>query len=187
MTDAVLASRTLFQGWMDFLMLKLRLGEQELERPLVRHPSGSSVLAYDPDRKVALVARQARYAVLFIGGHRLAEALGGVTDEGESPAETARREAFEEAGVQLAEVELVGHVWMTPSSTTERVHLFLASYGRTDRVAEGGGVIDEAENIELREEPLGHLWDEINSGAVHDAKLFMLMQALRNRRPELFV
>jgi hypothetical protein len=63
----------------------------------------------------------------------------------------------------------------------------LAEYRAEDRIGAGGGAADEIETIDAREEPLADLWDEAVSGRVGDAKLFMLLQALRLRRPELFV
>ena len=75
---------------------------------------------------------------------------------------------------------------MTPASTTERVHLFLAEYGQADRVSEGGGAAGENERIDVREEPLAALWHEAESGAMTDAKLLLLLQALRIRHPRLF-
>lgn len=166
-------------------MLRLRLGAVECERAIVEHVSGATVLAYDPERRVAMTVRQTRDAVLYLGGRPFAEAIAGVTEQ-EAPAETARREALEETGLRLRHVKPVAHVWMTPSSTTERVHLFLAEYAADDRIGTGGGAADEIETIDAREEPLAELWTDAVSGRVTDAKLFMLLQALRLRRPELF-
>lgn len=185
MTDTVLASHVLHRGWLSLRMLRLRLGDIECDRAIVEHVSGATVLAYDPERRVAMTVRQTRDAVLYLGGTPFAEAIAGVTED-EAPADTAQREAFEETGLALRAVEPVAQVWMTPSSTTERVHLFLAEYRATDRIGAGGGAAEEIETIDAREEPLVDLWAEAVSGRVGDAKLFMLLQALRLRRPELF-
>jgi len=185
MTDTVLAVRPLYSGWLSLQMLRLRLGDVECERAVVEHVSGATVLAYDPVRRVAMTVRQTRDAVLYLGGLPFAEAIAGVTED-EAPADTAVREAYEETGLRLRHVEPVAHVWMTPSSTTERVHLFLAEYAAADRVGTGGGAADEIETIDAREEPLDALWAEAVSGRIGDAKFFMLLQALRLRRPELF-
>ena len=185
MPDLILSSRRLFEGWLDFLMLRLRLGDQEEERPVIEHPSGSAVLPYDPARRVALTVRQTRAPVLYLNQPRFAEAVAGVGED-ESAADTARREAEEEVGVRLRDVERVGLVWITPASSTERVHLFLAAYDGGDRVSEGGGAAGENERIDVREEPLCALWADVERGAMTDAKLLMLLQALRIRRPELF-
>ena len=73
---------------------------------------------------------------------------------------------------------------MTPSSTTERVHLFLAEYRAEDRIGAGGGAADEIETIDAREEPLDALWAEAVCGRVGDAKFFMLLQALLGYQPD---
>lgn len=185
MSDVILSSRPLYEGWMNLRMLRLRLGGEECERPVVEHPSGSAVLAYDPARKVALTVRQTRLAVLHLGHSRFAEPVGGVDEDGDR-ADTARREAMEEVGVRLSAMEHVGTVWMTPASTTERVDLFLAAYAGKDRVAPGGGAAGENEQIDVREEPLPDLWQAVERGEMTDAKLLMLLQALKLRRPELF-
>ena len=185
MSDAILSSRGLFTGWLNLVLLRLRLGGEECERPVIEHPSGSAVLAYDPARRVALTVRQTRLAVLHLAQPRFAEPVAGV-DEDDDRADTARREAMEEAGVRLTALERVARVWMTPASTTERVDLFLAEYSERDRVAEGGGAEDENEEIDVREEPLASLWAAVERGEMTDAKLLLLLQALRLRRPELF-
>ena len=186
MSDAILGARPLFRGWLNLVLLRLRLGGEECERPVIEHPSGSAVLAYDPVRRVALTVRQTRLAPLHLGHVRFPEPVAGVDEEDDRVA-TARREAMEEAGVRLLDLERVGRVWMTPASTTERVDLFLAEYGESDRVGEGGGADDENEDIDVREESLVALWAAIERGEMTDAKLLMLLQALRLRRPELFV
>jgi 8-oxo-dGTP pyrophosphatase MutT (NUDIX family) len=175
MTDIVLAQQPIYQGWLDLVMLRLRLGGVECERPIVDHVSGAAVLAYDPDRRVAMTVRQTRDAVLYLGQSIFPEAIAGVT-EAEAPSATARREALEETGLRLTEVEPVGYVWMT----------FLACYTVADRIGPGGGAADEIETIDAREEPLTTLWADATSGKIADAKLFMLLQALRLRRPNLF-
>lgn len=184
--DRILSTKTQFQGWLNFLLAEAELGGKTVERPLVEHPSGSSLLAYDPDRKVAFTVTNTRLAVLHVGGEPLLEGVAGVSDEGETPEETARRECMEEIGVRLRTLEPVGQVWMTPSTSTERVHLFLGEYSSADRVAAGGGAEGENENLKVREVPITELWEPAQRGEMMDAKLFMLLQALRIRRPDLF-
>jgi len=185
MADSILSSRRLFTGWLNLLLLRVHLGGREEDRPVIEHPSGSAVLVYDPARRVALTVRQTRTPVLMLDHPCLAEPVAGVAED-ESAADTARREAEEEVGVRLREVEKVGLAWMTPSSSTECVHLFLAEYAQGDRVSEGGGAPDENEQLDVREEALSALWAEVESGATTDAKLLLLLQALRIRRPDLF-
>lgn len=185
LSDEVLSARPLYEGWMTLLMLRVRANGEDFDRALLDHPSGSQVLAYDPVRRVALTGSQLRLAVLHENAEPLIEAVGGVAEDNDAEA-CARREALEEAGVRLSQLELAGRVWMTPSSTTERVHLYLGAYGPEDRVGPGGGLADERENIVIEERPLADLWHIAQSGEMMDAKLMLLLQALYIRRPELF-
>lgn len=183
--DRVLGVRTLFTGWLDLLMLKIRLNGVEEERPIVVHPNGSAVLAYDPVRRVALMVAQTRCAILFAGAAPAIEAIAGVAEEDDF-AVTARREAEEEAGVRLTNLQRVSAVWMDPNTSTERVHLYLGQYGAGDRIGEGGGLPEENERLTVVERPLCDLWDEVMSADFADAKTLLLLQALRLRNPELF-
>lgn len=183
--DEIISIDHVYGGWLNLLVAKARLTGQLVRRPIIEHPSGSAILAYDPERRVAFTVRQTRLPVLHLKFEPLAEPVAGV-NEHESAEATARRECEEEIGVKIEGVERVGTVWMTPSSTTERVDLFLGEYRAQSRFQEGGGAEGEVEDLDVREEPLTCLWDAIHSGTIIDAKLFMLLQALRLRRPELF-
>ena len=143
------------------------------------------MLPYDPERRGALVARQFRGPVYLAGEPDILEPPAGLIDEGEDAAQSARREAMEEVGVRLDELEPLGFYWASPGSTTECSSLFLAPYTASDRIEAGGGT-DDHEAIEVVETPLLELAGMIDRGELHDLKLLALMQTLRLRRPELF-
>jgi nudix-type nucleoside diphosphatase (YffH/AdpP family) len=156
-------------------------------REIVVRGDAACALPYDPDRRTALLVRLPRTPVQFVSGQTsMLEALAGVIDEGENAEDCVRREAMEEAGVRLGMLESVGSVFASPGYSTERLHLYLAPYGRADRESEGGGAPGEHEDIEPVEAPLADLWTWIERGAVDDLKTFALIHALRARRPELF-
>jgi nudix-type nucleoside diphosphatase (YffH/AdpP family) len=113
------------------------------------------------------------------------EAVAGLLDEDE-PEACAKREAMEEAGLRLRDLERVVTAWSTPGITTERLHLFLAPYTSADRVEEGGGLAEEHEDIEVLEIGLDELMGMIEQGAIADMKTLVLIQALQLRHPELF-
>ena len=179
----------IYSGWGRFLLLQVELGDGRLaQRQLEDHGEAAAVLAYDPERKVALLVRQPRAGPLYCGFEpHLMEAAAGVIDPGESAAATAVREAREELGVRLTGVEPVVAAWSMPGVSSERIHLFLAPYAATDRVAAGGGVAEEGEEIEVLELPLKTLVEQADSGTLTDIKTLALVWALARRRPELFV
>lgn len=158
-----------------------------VERDVEDHGDAAAVLAYDPERRVALLVRQCRAPPLMVAGDvDCLELPAGRIDSGD-PAACARREVFEETGVSLRTLTLIGTVWTMPALSTERAHLFLASYGEADRITDGGGLSEEGEDITVVELPLDDLAALVDAGARLDVKLLFMVQTLRLRRPDLFV
>jgi len=94
---------------------------------------------------------------------------------------------MEEAGLKLGKLEPVAQgVWASPAVSTEQIDLFLAPISAADRVAEGGGLAEEHEEIEVIEMALAEFWRRILDGEICDMKTLVLAYALRHRRPDLF-
>jgi nudix-type nucleoside diphosphatase (YffH/AdpP family) len=186
MPDRILSARTIYRGWFDVLMLRVKLDSgEEIEREVVAHPSGAAVLPFDPERRVALVIDEARPPVLFEGKGRMIEVIAGAIEE-DDPETCARREALEEGGLKLGQLDHVARLWATPATSTERVDYYLAAYSEQDRVGPGGGLADEEEHVRVREIPLAELWRMAEERTLRDSKTLTLLQALRIRRPDLF-
>ena len=183
----IISVKTLYEGWSKFLLAKVRLPDGKvIERQIEDHGRAVSVLPYDPERRCAVLVRQFR-APPYLAAERedLLEAIAGIVDEDDFAA-AARREALEEAGLTLTELEHVGCLWSMPGIATERMDLFLAAYRAADRTGAGGGLAEEHENITPVEMPLTELAALADSGGLDDMKTFALIQTLRLRRPDLF-
>ncbi len=187
MHPEILERRIERAGYVTVERMRIRLADgAEVWREMERHGDSVAVLPYDEQRRVALVARQFRAPVFAMAGETiLEEACAGMIDGEDAPA-TARREAFEELGVRLGELELLATVWPGPGVGAERQTLFLARYGADDRDGAGGGLESENEGIEVLERPLRDLAADADLGLIADGKLFTLVTALRLRRPDLF-
>jgi nudix-type nucleoside diphosphatase (YffH/AdpP family) len=178
---------TVYDGWGRMLKLQIRLRDgSTLTREVEDHGQATGVLAYDPERRVALLVRQLRAAVLMTTGEpEVLEAIAGLLDE-DDPEAGARREADEEAGLRLGPLERVVCAHSMPGISSERIHLFLASYTAADRTGQGGGLTTEGENITVAEVPLAELARMADEGRLPDMKTMLLVQTLRLRRPDLF-
>ena len=151
---------TVYQGYCTVMKATL-VGDdgRAVTREIAHHGRAASVLPYDPERRVAILVSLPRAPVIWAGGPaELAEAPAGMIED-EDPEETATREALEEAGVKLGRLEPVGSPFCSPGTSSERMDLYLAAYGEADRIAAGGGVDGEDENITVMEVPLRQLWD----------------------------
>ena len=146
--------------------------------------NGATILLHDVARRTVLLSRQFRYPV-YANHHpdgMLIETAAGLLD-GQDPATAIRREAAEELGVEVGEVEHVFDVYMSPGSVTERIHFFAAPYTPLSRTGEGGGLVEDGEDIEVLELPFDTTLAMIESGEIADAKTIMLLQWAALRGP----
>lgn len=185
---ALIDRSTVHEGWSTFSIARFRLPDGTVvNREIEDHGRAVGVLPYDPIRKVAVLISQFRPAVLLAGGGDvpILEVPAGLLDE-DDPAVGARREALEEAGLRLGELELVVSGWSMPGISTERMDCYLAAYGEADRVGAGGGLAEEHEDIRVLEIPLGDLDRMAQAGEITDVKTLLLVLALRLRHADLF-
>jgi nudix-type nucleoside diphosphatase (YffH/AdpP family) len=187
MPPKVVYVRPVYKGWATISLATIE-GEkgETFERLMEDHGAGVCVLPVDRHRKVATLVRQFRAPVCVTSGKTdLLECPAGLADN--QPAEQAiHREAVEETGLQLRDIERVATVWTMPGISTERMHLFLATYNAGDRQGKGGGKASEHESIAIEEISLRELAAMADDGRMEDMKTLLLVQTLRLRAPELF-
>lgn len=188
MSITIEARTTIYSGWTTLSLAHVRLDDNtRIDRVIEDHGDAATVLAYDPERRCALLVHQFRAPAFYRAGvEGVVEAIAGKV-EGETAQSCARREALEEAGVELHDLQHVADAWTSPGFTTERFSLFLAEYRAVDRRTQGGGADGEQENITVLELPLATLKTRMMSGQIDDLKTLALVQALVLKRPELFV
>jgi nudix-type nucleoside diphosphatase (YffH/AdpP family) len=136
---------------------------QELQRETVDHGDGAAILLYDPRRRTVVLLRQFRYAC-FRNGYDdlLIEAPAGLLDDA-SPEDCIRAEAEQEVGFRVRQPRKV-------------FHGFVAEYDASDRIAGGGGLEHEGEDIEVLELPIDEAMAMLADGRIRDAKTIMLLQ-----------
>lgn len=187
MSPRIIDTADVYRGWTRLRLLRLRFDDgQEVTREVEDHGRSVAVLPYDPARRTAVLVRLPRAPVLLTSGvSDLLEVPAGLVEEGD-PAETARRELYEETGLQVRGVEHVGNVWSMPGISTEQMDLYLARYSAEDRTGPGGGLADEHENITVVEMPLDELWARLLRNEIADMKTLALLLILHTRKPQLF-
>jgi nudix-type nucleoside diphosphatase (YffH/AdpP family) len=136
---------------------------------------GAVILLHDAARGTVLLTRQFRFPA-YVNDHpdgMLVEAAAGLLDD-QDPETAMRREAREELGAAIGQVEHIYDVYMSPGAVTECLHFYAAPYTPSSRTEVGGGVVAEGEDIEVLElrhaEALGMI-----GGEIVDAKTIMLL------------
>jgi len=145
--------------------------------------NGATILLYDVARRTVLLTRQFRYPV-YVNGHpdgMLIEAAAGLLDD-DAPEAAIRREAIEETGHEVGEIEHVFDAYMSPGSVTERLHFYAAPYSAETARHAGGGVAGEGEQIDLVELGIDAALTAIGTDIL-DAKTIMLLQWAALRGP----
>ena len=149
---------------------------QTVSRETYDRGNGATLLPYNLRNRTIVLTRQFRYPA-FVNGYddTLIETAAGLLDEA-SPEARIRAEVEEETGYRLRDVRKVFECFMSPGSVTERLHFFVAEYDADMRVADGGGVASEGEEIQVLELPFDEAMAMVERGGIADAKTIMLLQ-----------
>lgn len=172
-----------WQSWTTLRVGRFRLPHGEtVTRDIEDHGWAASVLPFDPVRRTVVMVRQFRAAAFVSAGvEETLEAIAGILDAPDAASEIAR-EAREEAGLTLADLQQVGKAWVSPGISTERATLFLATYTRPD----GPAKWSTEPGVTALELPIATLAADLDAGRIGDLKTLALAQALRHRHPALF-
>lgn len=136
------------------------------------------VLPYDPATDRVLLVEQFRIGPFLRGDPRpwTLEPVAGLVDSGEMPAETARREAMEEAGLEFDRLEPVIAGYPSPGATTEFFHCFVGICSLADGVGRAAsGLGHEGEDIRAHVLDRVRAMDLVNTGEANVIPLVMLL------------
>ena len=188
---SVVNRKTLFKGF--FQLSELKITHQLFaggERPLLRRElleKGDAValLPYDPVRDELVLVEQFRIGALDdLSGPWLIEIIAGYQEPHESPESVAVREAMEETGCHIAQLQFVQRYYSTPGGSSERIHLY---FGFTDTSAVGGvhGLEEEGEDIKVRVVSSKTAFEWLDKGKIDSAIPTIALQWFRLHREEI--
>lgn len=187
----VIARDTVFQG--RFRVDRYRLRHRkfaggwsaEMAREVFDCRHAAALLPYDPARDEVVLIEQFRIGAYAAGNEPwLIECVAGLTEDGETPEEVARRETVEETGLEPGDVERIGGFFVAPGAVSEFVTVFL---GRVDATGAGGlhGLDREHEDIRVFACPFDDAIDLLNRGRILTAHTVAALQWLALRRADV--
>jgi nudix-type nucleoside diphosphatase (YffH/AdpP family) len=181
----ILETKILSDNW--YVLKKVTYGYRKKDgtwqtqsREAYDRGNGAAVLLYNKAQRTVILTRQFRLPT-YVNGNAsgmLIEVCAGLLDT-DNPEDCIRRETEEETGYRISHVQKVFEAYMSPGSVTEIVHCFIAEYASDMKVAGGGGVDHEEENIEVLEVDIDSAMQMIKTGEIRDGKTILLLQHVR--------
>lgn len=156
---------------------------QPLTRELLERGHAAAVLLYDPALDSVLMIEQFRIGALHTDNPWLLEIVAGILEKGENAEEVAHREAEEEAGVVVGELEFICEYHVSPGGSSERIALYC---GKADLSGAGGiyGLSSENEDIRAVVVPFAQAMTLLAEGHIRSATPIIALQwlALHHQR-----
>ncbi|MCQ8878126.1 NUDIX domain-containing protein [Pseudoalteromonas shioyasakiensis] len=159
---------------------------QTIKREILERGDAVAVLPYDPITDQVLLIEQIR-----IGAMRskqspwLLECIAGMTDGSTDYEAVVRREAFEEAGLELQQLEYMLSYLSSPGGTTERLYLYLAKTDLSKHTSGIFGLETEGEDIKTHVIDVADALERLNSGEIDNAATVISLQWLALNRDRI--
>ncbi len=149
---------------------------QRQSREIFHCGHGVTILPCDQQRRTVILTRQFRCAASLEGCDQfLIETPAGMLD-GALPEDRIVAEAEEETGYRVRNARKVFEAFMSPGAFTQKITFFVGEYSPQDRVSEGGGLLEEGEDIETIELDFDTAMTMASDGRIQDGKTIMLLQ-----------
>ncbi|MFC3031973.1 ADP-ribose diphosphatase [Pseudoalteromonas fenneropenaei] len=158
---------------------------QEIRREILERGHAVAVLPYDPVRDEVLLIEQIRIGALASKASPwLLECIAGMAEGRDDYEAVARKEAFEEAGIELEELHYMTSYLSSPGGTTERLFLYLA---RADLSRAGGiyGLASEGEDIKVHVMSYSEALQRLNSEEIDNAATVISLQWLALHKTQI--
>ncbi|WP_305810777.1 ADP-ribose diphosphatase [Photobacterium leiognathi] len=182
----ILAKETVYQGF--FKMVKYRFRHKlfaggwsgEISREMFERGHAAALLPYDPITDEVVLIEQFRVGAM-VGGCEpwQLEIVAGMIDHQDEPAEdVVKREAVEEAGLTVAELEKVTRYLSSSGGCSEMLDIFV---GTVDSTQAGGihGLAEESEDIRVHVVSREQAYEWVESGKIENAASIIALQWLQ--------
>jgi ADP-ribose pyrophosphatase len=150
----IISKETLFKGF--FSMIKYRFRHklfeggwsQPIEREMFERGHAAAMLPYDPVTDQVVIIEQIRVGALEHASPWHMEIVAGIIDSGETAEDVVRREAVEEAGIEVANLEKVTSYYPSSGGCSEMLDVYV---GKVDASTAQGvhGLDYEGEDIKV--------------------------------------
>jgi ADP-ribose pyrophosphatase len=187
----VIARERCFSGFLRLVRYRLRHSlyvggwSHAIERERIERLNAVAAILYDTIRDRIVMVEQFRIGALEHGrGAWTLEPIGGILNRGERADEVVRREALEEAGLEIQQLEHIATYRVSPGVSADRIRLFC---GRVDAEKAVGihGVKEEGEETRVRVLDAEQTISGLYSGSIDASSAIIGVQWLASNRGRL--
>ncbi|WP_318510867.1 ADP-ribose diphosphatase [Photobacterium leiognathi] len=182
----ILAKETVYQGF--FKMVKYRFRHKlfaggwsgEISREMFERGHAAALLPYDPITDEVVLIEQFRVGAMAGGCEpwQLEIVAGMIDHQDESAEGVVKREAVEEAGLTVAELQKVTRYLSSSGGCSEMLDIFV---GTVDSTQAGGihGLAEESEDIRVHVVSREQAYEWVESGKIENAASIIALQWLQ--------
>ncbi|WP_318419269.1 ADP-ribose diphosphatase [Photobacterium leiognathi] len=182
----ILAKETVYQGF--FKVVKYRFRHKlfaggwsgEISREMFERGHAAALLPYDPITDEVVLIEQFRVGAMAAGCEpwQLEIVAGMIDHQDESAEDVVKREAVEEAGLTVAELEKVTRYLSSSGGCSEMLDIFV---GTVDSTQAGGihGLAEESEDIRVHVVSREQAYEWVESGKIENAASIIALQWLQ--------
>ncbi|MGU3414578.1 ADP-ribose diphosphatase [Enterobacteriaceae bacterium C23F] len=181
----IIARETLYSGFFSLELWRFRHrlfnGEMsgEVRREIFERGHAAVLLPFDPVRDEVVLVEQIRIPAYETSESPwLLEMVAGMIEEGETPEDVARREAVEEAGLEVGRVKKMLSYLASPGGTSERLTILV---GEVDATTAQGihGLAEEHEDIRVHVVSREQAYQWVEEGKIDNAASVIALQWLQ--------
>lgn len=141
-------------------------------REVMERGHAVAVLMYDPKRDEIVVVEEFRIGAIHEDEPWVLGLVAGMVEEGEEAEDVARREAEEESGAVVRELEFIANYYCSAGGTTETTAVFYAEIDASE-VDGVHGLDGESEDIKVVKMPAQEFIDSLSNPTLHTASLLV--------------
>jgi len=184
----ILTKKRVFDGFFKIDELGLRFEHfngamsPRLTRLVFERGDSVAAVILNTDSQRLIFTNQFKAPTYEKGPGWIIEIVAGILDSGETPEQGLLREIEEETGYRAAGARHITTFYVSPGGSSERILLYYVEVKSADRIASGGGLVAEGEDIQLVELTPAEAFARVSSGEIMDAKTIIGLMWLKERK-----
>ena len=143
-----------------------------ITRELMERGHAVAVLMYDPKRDEIVLVEEFRIGAIHEDDPWLLGLVAGMVEEGEEVEDVARREAEEESGAVVGELEFIANYYSSVGGATETTAVFYAEINAS-KVSGVHGLEEESEDIRVVKLCAQEFIRSLTTPQIHTASLLV--------------